>query len=390
VTEKWRVVVFDDDEDFRREWSERLGAVPSFLERFEALIVNETEFGQAIDGLRRRRAAARGVEKPSSDENLFDGIDVLIVDYDLFKLDETGEDVAYLARCFSSCGLIVAVNQYAREAFTFDLTLQGHPNSFADLNLLAEQISEPGLWGAQWGGFRPWSWPLLSRAIETRKRCISDVKGNLDCGILSFLEIPPEVVEIFPLEAIEFISAPSVTFRSFVLDSGQGLRGRGERPSSDESIARIAAARISKWLERLVLPGQNILVDAAHLVERYPSLLSGDASKRLVGSASGFELLVPDESVMDLKKLEPFIFGRADWLSRSAWYWPLVSECQEIIEVASPWTERQELAFCEDTSRIMPASDDIPVFVAKVQSPFVRRFASARHPRYGPQLQFAL
>ena len=45
----------------------------------------------------------------------------------------TGERVAYIARCFSACGFIIALNQYNNQGQPiFDLTLPGHVNSFAD------------------------------------------------------------------------------------------------------------------------------------------------------------------------------------------------------------------------------------------------------------------
>ena len=93
---------------------------------------------------------------------------------------------------------------------------------------------------------------------------------------------------------------------------------------------------------------------------------------------------------MDVAKIEQFRFRKSAWLSRTAWYWPLVSECEEISEVADPWARRKRLAFCEDTSRFTYPREDLPEFVAKVDSPFVRRFVSTRDPKYGPQLQFAL
>ncbi|HSS52230.1 MAG TPA: hypothetical protein VLX28_25085, partial [Thermoanaerobaculia bacterium] len=147
--------------------------------------------------------------------------------------------------------------------------------------------------------------------------------------------------------------------------------------------------RLFKCLERLVLPGQNILVDAAHLLERYPSLFRGDSAERLIGWPHTQELLVPKEAVMDVAKLEQFRFAKSSWLSRTAWYWPLVSECEQIAEVVDPWASRQRVAFCEDTSRFV-APDEATEFVAKVDSPFARRFVSTRNSNYGPQLQFAL
>lgn len=398
MKEKRQVVIFDDDDGMRGEWLEKLEEVSGFAEGFTTRRVETREFGDGIEVLRHRQREARkdANERESSySGTFFDETSILFVDYDLFDLPgdagETGEEVAYLARCFSGCGVIVAVNQYRKQAFTFDLNLQGHPQSFADLNLLHEQIFNPGLWSTPWEGFRPWYWPHLPRAVEDFEQRISDVKENLDEGILDFLEIPPDVQEIFPLAALNFISPKSgsaATFREFVESSENTLRPK-DAAVSREAFARIAAARLSKCLERLVLPGQNILVDAAHLLERYPSLFRADIPERLIGWPSVHELIDPDEGAMDIASIESCRLSRKAWLSRAVWYWPQVSGLEAIEEVRDPWSQRPRLAFCEDISRFL-FPENATEFVAKVDSPFVRRFVSCQSAGYGPKLQFAL
>lgn len=383
-----KVVIFDDEDDRRRKWAERLFAVKGFPEGFEVLVVDDCAFRADLGTLRARRKNSRNKEEISDQGTLFDSADILIIDYDLFGLDETGEEVAYLARCFSNCGVIVAVNRFAQKGFAFDLTLQGHLESYADLNLLSDQLFDPGLWSARWEEFRPWYWPLLPNAVGAFEERVKELTNSLDRRILEFLDIKPLVQEIFPVGALEFISSEEATFRSFVEKSGNALRAK-DQVVTDQAYARIAAARISKWLERLVLPGQNILVDAAHLLERYPSLFKGGSPDQLIGWPHPHELMFPDESILDTAKIESHRFLMSAWLSRTAWYWPLVSECKQISEVANPWAPRPQLAFCEDTSRFVHP-DEATEFVAKVDSPFVRRFVSARDLKYGPQLQFAL
>jgi hypothetical protein len=383
-----RVVIFDDEVRFREEWASRLRAIPGFEKEFEAMTARTNEFEADLKVLYNRRLEARQNREVSVAAPLFDETDILIIDYDLLELNETGEEVAYLARCFSQCGTIIAVNQFAKEGFTFDLTLQGHPESYADLNLLSDQLFDPGLWSTSWGEFRPWYWPILPEAANAFKERVHSIMGNLDEKILDFLEVPDGVREIFPVGALEFISSEEATFRSFVDKSGKALRGK-DKVVSEEAYARIAAARISKWLERLVLPGQNILVDAAHLLERYPSLFKGGLPDQLIGWPHPNDLVFPDESIMDTAKIKSHRFAKHAWLSRAAWYWPLMSEEKDISEVVNPWAPRTLLAFCEDTSRFVNL-DVAEEFVAKVDSPFARRFVSKRDLKYGPQLQFAL
>lgn len=387
MNRKRNVLIFDDEDGTRKDWVERLREVQGFAEKFEVQAVETRHFKDAVQDLQARREASRNNSASATPVPLFDDAAMLIVDYDLLALKETGEDVAYLARCYSECGTIVGVNQFAREGFTFDLTLQGHPESYADLNLLADQLFNPGLWSTPWEGFRPWYWPLLPEAVDAFEQRVAEIAENLDTKIMDFLDVPAQVREIFPVGALEYISSEDATFRSFVNKSGKALRPKDN--VSDAALARIAAARVSKWLERLVLPGQNILVDAAHLLERYPSLFKR-SPEQLIGWPDVHELLAPEASAIDVAMIEQFRFRRSAWLSRTAWYWPLVSECAEISEVAKPWDPRHKVVFCEDTSRFTHPSADLPEFVARVDSPFVRRFVSTRDPKYGPQLQFAL
>jgi hypothetical protein len=385
---KKRVVIFDDEVRTRITWEEKLRNVQGFTDAFEVRRVEDEEFKDAIEVLRNRRRAARA-KGDCAGESVFDEASILIVDYDLLELTETtGEEVAYLARCYSRCGTIVGVNQFAREGFAFDLTLRGHPESFADLNLLADQVFEPGLWCAPWSGFRPWYWPLLPRAVEALEKRVKDIADDLNTEILEFLGIPKSVKEILPLRALEFLGSEHASFRSFVEKSGNALRPK-DKPAPDLGVARVAAARLSKWLERLVLPGQSILVDAPHLLERFPSLFKADSPEELIGWPHTHELIEPGKAVMDVAKLKQFRFEKRNWLSRSAWYWPLVSESEKISEVVNPWAPRPELAFCEDTSRFADPGK-AHEFVAMVDSPFARRFVSTRNSKYGPQLQFAL
>ena len=101
-----------------------------------------------------------------------------------------------------------------------------------------------------------------------------------------------ELFLLLPREIVEFIEKPAQkrTFsnhvREFVTESGNGLRLKDKISLNDDTndhiLARVGAARISKWLERLVLPEQDILVDAPHLVLRYPNLITSDKKRKKI------------------------------------------------------------------------------------------------------------
>jgi hypothetical protein len=355
------------------------------------------EFIDAIAGLEHRQKMARDNpaecskeavkqdEKSDDNGHPFDSADILFLDYDLVHLvdedgygggTESGERLAYLSRCYSRCGAIVAYNQYFYGK-TFDLTLRGHLRSFADLNVSSDSIYNPGLWGDDYEGFRPWSWPLLLDLPVRLQRCSDAIASDLERPILDLLglSISP-IYEILTREMLEFLSAtqpPEIAgVDQFVHHSGNGLRIKDclWEPSA---APRIVSSRISKWLERAVLPGQNIVVDAPHLIDRFPSLVEGDTSEAswnrscALGSP-GNELGINTTLIEDAR------FAAPDWLSRQVWFWPLLARNEAIREASDPWADYDDaLAFCEDASRFRPRSD-VREFVAQVSSEFARRY----------------
>jgi hypothetical protein len=158
---------------------------------------------------------------------------------------------------------------------------------------------------------------------------------------------------------------------------------------SDDVVVRVGAARISKWLERLVLPGQDVLVDAPHLVSRYPSLISDGIEEietwnRTARRASYDELGVSSENI------ERFRLKKEHWLSRPVWFWDELRECEEITEVREPWKITQpDWVFCEDASAFH--KEGYREFVADVESPFARRFVRFfEDVEYRPSMRFSL
>jgi hypothetical protein len=198
MTKKPQLLVCDDVEGTARQRSKRLQALKPVADTFEIRPLLPREVREAVSGLEDRRRSARE-EKPAKlkwGKHPFDETAILVVDYDLLDLEKeayiTGENVAYLARCYSGCSLIIALNQFGTKRTNwFDLTLRGHPESYADLNLGSDQIDKLGLWRQPWKGFRPWHWPLLPTAADAFERRVSTLKGHLDDLIASFLRFPP-------------------------------------------------------------------------------------------------------------------------------------------------------------------------------------------------------
>ena len=140
---------------------------------------------------------------PADKAQAIDQADILIVDYDLLELKsdyyQTGEGVAYLARCYSDCGFIVALNQFDRRV-TFDLSLEpnGFHNSFADLNISSQLLGSSGMWNEPWEGFRPWFWPLLPQALHKFEARCRSLQEDMEQKILEFLGIPNYMTQLIP------------------------------------------------------------------------------------------------------------------------------------------------------------------------------------------------
>lgn len=340
--------------------------------------IQHEDFRKELQVLRQRQSETR-LGRKWDDETLLDQTSVLVVDYDLLKTSTetylTGENVAYLARCFSKCGLILGLNIDLKKAGDnpFDLTLRGHPESYCDLNIGSKQLGNKGLWGGETKGFRPWHWPQLPNYLKSFEDKVRETVDSLDFAISDVLELK-KTIRFSPRSVTDFIGGDplKITFRKFVEKSGNGLRGRDKSPSN-EIVGRIAAARLSKWLERLVLPRQDLLVDAPHLVSRYPSLLKGDHSKiKVWNKTAQFDAF--HNIGLDHETIEEFRFKKAHWFSRPVWFWGDLSKSPKIKEVKEPWEmEMTEYFFCEDSSSFHRRKD-CRKFSIESDSPYNRRF----------------
>lgn len=380
MKDKKTILVYDDERKFGQDCVDRLEKLDVVTETFKVEILDNHGFKNELEILKKRQHDLRDEKSWNDNSLLLDNASIFIIDFELINPDlgpvPSGEGVAYYTRCFSRCGLIVGLNFIRGNIF--DLTLEGNPKSFADLNISSDQLDNPGLWGGETDDFRPWYWPDLPKQLETFENKIADVKENLDLPICDSLGFPKEVVEIFSRNVGEFIGDDphETTFKDFVKKSPNVLRGKDNEATKymdEEMMGRIAASRVSKWLERLVLPGQDILVDAPHLVMRYPSLLESDHTKvENWNKTAKFEPF--DKLGLDFKTIEPFRFKKDYWLSRPVWFSNQLSNCQDVKEVQEPWArEENDFVFCEDGSSFYK-KEDCRTFIAKMESPYDRRF----------------
>ncbi len=360
--EPLRIRIYDEDTSTVEKWMEALRNVIVEGETFDVRGLTTDEFDDGLRELEARRDQARK-DDPTHDGGAagapFDESDILVLDYDLFTVrdrrDLTGEEVAYLARCYSRCGILVALNQGCRpDSNPFHLDLRQHPaDSWADVNCSSTQLSNPGLWGPWKAGLRPWYWPSLPRAVRDFGRCLDELRqGALGRPMLACLGLdadhietaltPPLLKRIVPQDQ----KPETMTF----LDLAKNRLRSKDREWTD-AVPRIAAATVRAWLTQVVLPPQNILVDAPHVVSRFPSLLQE-------GSPAGWdrtaELWSEAGTGIDESAVSPARFEKSYWLGRPAWYWQKLTDLP-LLELRDPWKRRpSDRVFCEDVSRFLP------------------------------------
>lgn len=411
MTKKRRILICDDEKRREDRWADALKSIKYVRANFEIHCPTNSEIIDGISELEKRRKSARSKSHREGklDGSLFDNTDVLIIDYDLIDLDVdryfTGEGIAYLARCYSGCGPIIGLNQFGDNYF--DLTLSGHPESFADVNIGSSHLGNRGLWEDDWSGFRPWYWPVVPTLVASFEKRTKELR--LDDKIIDFLGLS-EAWAYLSSDASDYISSKfrdstkqlkAISFLDFARNSSNGYQ-RKDKPFSEEGTRRVAAARVWKWLERHVLPGQNVLVDAPHLVTRFPSLLTGDPNL-----VSSWNKTTQPGAINRLgiryKSLEPYRFKKDDWISRPAWFWPQLTEFDRIDEVREPWSAKfYEYTFCEDVSTFVK-QERTREFLADLESQYVKRslidpsnpankrFKSALHRiSYQPQSRLAM
>jgi len=368
--------VYDDEEKFSSTWVGQLKKNECVTKKFDPKVMDKDHFDETIRVLSQRQQLSNENKIFTFGELDIDHAGMFFIDYDLFDPDKksyiTGEKVAYLTRCFSSCGLIIGVNQHLKKLGTyyFDLKMEGHLSSYCDLNIGEGHLDVNGLWDEQYTEFRPWNWPNLPHYLDLFREKINNSHKYLDQSITNVLGFD-KLIEFVPLSVREFLGddPTKITFRQFTLESGNGIIGR-EKALPEQSIANISIARISKWLEQFVLPGQNILVDAPHLVSRYPSLLLEDPTK--IETWNKTTELNRTNLGLDLEQIEKYTFSDL-WVSKPTWFWGELSKDPNIEEVQNPWNKKiHEFRFCEDSSKFHNKKDTIE-FNIETESPYIRR-----------------
>lgn len=384
-----KVVLLDDDYARAKGWAEDINK----LGGFEAFSPKIEEVRDLISVLFKRRKVGRQGEKvwdiPCP---LLDSADILIIDYDLQNLDQdgewtTGSEVAYASRVASKATCIVVVNQ--RGTNRFDLTMIKAAESRADLDIGSVQLTNPGLWASSgFNGYRPWSWPNLRREPARFRASTAFVQEHLDKPVfatLGFNNAQRDGTSLRPELWGKLCTNPDMTFRQLVVPDDENsavhvLFADCEIYRQDEEqTASIAASVVRRWLEKWVLPNQDLLADAPHFASRYPWLMKNPSDPGEWHRLEGLEL--PD---VFLDVVGKFRFHLDCFFSRPVFWADAVEMDSEILRPDEfDYEAIPELVFREDVSSFGSPTEsrDFPSQVSSIEN---RRWVS--EPSAQPKL----
>lgn len=278
--------VCDDDAEMAEEWVEEIRKVVP--DSFDVSAIQEA--GTEITKLLNRKSRVEKGDAPVEEATQFDDLDILVVDYDLIHLDDTGgrttgEGIARLARSYAKCGAIVVMNQF--KGPQFDLGMRGHLDSFADINVDAELIGSAPLWQMHLpdGSFDPTTWtPLPDLLAAARALSGKLAEGGFGASPMPHLGLDVNAIAELSDTAFGFLSQTAQTAQELAAVTLRDFLGRYFDRNGVECLSQQApevafdftAFRLIKWLDRAVLRPMDVLVDAAHLIDRLPFLINGD------------------------------------------------------------------------------------------------------------------
>jgi hypothetical protein len=389
------ILVVDDVPSVSSSWKAKLQkALPGNLAPgVESLGIEQ--LADELQILESRRTTARlspDSEIPGKPCRM-DACDVLLVDFDLIEgssqsgrvpADITGETVAYLSRCYSGCGYIIALNRRYRDN-TFDLTLRGVPDSFADLDLPEMSIDSPALWTGSTGenSFNPWYWPNLLIEAENLERCVAALDAATQSPALQLAGLDEDDFKLLRIDVIERLVGIGAKVKSprdiLQLTPGQIAVGAVKsRQRKDEVLsayaARIGAARMRKWLQWEVLPGQDPISDLPHVIARIQGLANSFSAESLnkIPYRDAEEAMHVFKPAMGVSRflLPP---SARIWWPCPVLNWRKLIEAPETVEAQMSSSARENLVFCEDVSCFLPQAFSRP-FRAEVASAYDLRY----------------
>ncbi len=365
--EKIKVVIVDDErrsETWESEIQKLLG------DKAKVIALNLEEVKKEVGAIFMRRRKFADVKSESSVlelgiECIFDTAHILILDYDLRHMDDTasewttGSEVAMAARAYSTVGTIVLVNRNGNNRF--DLTMTKGNGSKADVEIGAAQVSNPGLWGQQgYDGYRPWSWPNLLKSYQSYEKAVSWIDARLDQPIFKSIGLhtgdraKERLIQRAHWLALG-IDPTSGTFADLVrTNSYLAPRDQASIFNDKKQCSRIAAAILRSWFDKIVVPSQDLLIDAPHAAYLMPWLLRDVDDAKCWYATTSLE----DPCMAFKVDLHKYEFELPFLLSRPAFFRPTLEDDAQSKEPSGfNYNKIPDFVFCEDISRFLDFSD---------------------------------
>lgn len=371
------ILLLDDDTDRAKDWATKISTMTGFSATAPD---RETVLGIiSVLFKRRREGRDKGQEFWKIECPLLDSADLLIIDYDLQNLDDNGEwttgsEVAYAVRLVSTAKEIIVINQ--RGANRFDLTMVKSAESRADLDVGGVQLTNPGLWqSTNFKGYRPWHWPNLTEEPKRVVESIEFIKENLDTPILQCLGFSDDFDNGHALRPEvwgKLCADRTTTFRQLVVAEKEEESMHllyADVPifiGDDNLTASIAASIARRWLEKWVLPNQDILCDIPHLALRHPWIVKDYA---LEDSWHALETLKSSDRLID--GIDKFAFKASCLLSKPAYWGEAIDISGQNLRPADfDYSTVPQLVFREDTSNFGSPDDsrDYPSQVLSIDN----------------------
>jgi hypothetical protein len=270
----------------------------------------------------------------------------------------TGSEVAMAARAYSTVGTILLVNRNGSNRF--DLTMTKGNGSKADVEIGAAQIANPRLWGELiCDGYRPWSWPNLLKSHQSYETTVKWIDDRLDKSIFESIGVnigdgaaEKQVPKAHWLEL--GIDPNSGSFIDLVRTNPYlAPRDRDAILNDKKQCARVAAAILRAWFDKIVVPSQDLLIDAPHAAYLMPWLLKDIDSAQCWNEAASLENPYPAFEI-DLHSYE---FDLSFLLTRPAFYrLRLEVDAQSKEPSGFNYNKIPDLVFCEDISQFLEFS----------------------------------
>lgn len=383
TTNLLRVLIVDDEPSRSKGWADGIKELLGSNAEVVALELPQSRVAiEAADS--RRREARRGLNPfTSATACILDDVDILVLDYDLQELVETGTWstglwVAMLARAFSRVKLIVLVNQFGPNRF--DLTQTRAVESRADVDIGEGQLLNPALWDrSRIEAYMPWAWnDGLIGASARVEAAVDWTRSRLDRSVLTELGFS---VDSHSSDTTTFIapelwqlclSRSGLTFRELVREADfLPIKDREAVGAFDELCARVSAAIIMHWLDRWVIPANEVLIDLPHLVSAYPWLLRRRQDIddwQAAAVQNGFDAL--------LSEVSHHVFKPGFPVSReTVWKQKIINDPALAEPSGFVYDGFPDLVFCEDTSRFLPFSN-ARSFLSKLPGADPQRFVA--------------